>query len=180
MKRWQLAAFFVLAFSTLLYAESQWQRSDDRDPDSGKAAERFVLEGTFINTPPPITTSDFPSLILICSEGKLVRQYAVVRIILWNGGVKIDMVADGGKKKTFSGDVMASRDPWVTGDANRRAFSTFDLRNVIAELLHGKVVRMAVQDYYGEAYRGTALPQLAMEFHIPDPSPIFAKCGLKP
>jgi hypothetical protein len=74
---------------------------------------------------------------------------------------------------------MASRDSAVTGDPARRTFSTFDLHNILPELLHGKSIRMAVQDDYGSNYHGPPLPQLLLEFHMPDPAPIVSKCGLK-
>jgi hypothetical protein len=149
------------------------------DPETGKAADKFVLEGVYLEFPAPLTTSDAPTVVLLCSEGRLVRQYGVVRSILWNGGAKIDAVIDGGKKKSSSADVMASRDSAVTGDPARRTFSTFDLHNILPELLHGKSIRMAVQDDYGSNYHGPPLPQLLLEFHMPDPAPIVSKCGLK-
>jgi hypothetical protein len=66
------------------------------DPETGKAADKFVLEGVYLEFPAPLTTSDAPTVVLLCSEGRLVRQYGVVRSILWNGGAKIDAVIDGG------------------------------------------------------------------------------------
>jgi hypothetical protein len=46
-------------------------------------------------------------------------------------------------------------------------------------LLHGKSIRIALQDDYGANYRGPAVPQVLMEFQMPDPAPILMSCGLK-
>jgi len=176
MKYWSWLSALVLLIQA---PQDQWQLSVAKDPDTGKAAEMFVLNGSFLVTPANLSNTDRPSIIVLCSDGHLVRQYGVVRSILWNGGAKIETVTDGGRKKSFSAEVMASRDPLVTQDADRRTFSTFDLRNLLSEMLRGKVVRMSVQDDFGPNYRGNPLPQVLMEFRIPDPAAIVAKCGIK-
>jgi len=170
----------ILGSASLLARQSQWQHTEVTDPDSGKPAERFVLEGSYIETPQSLTNADVPSLVLICSEGRIVRQYGIVRTILWNGGVRMEYVVDGGRKKSATGEVMASRDPRVTADSAHRTFSTFDLHNILPDLLRGKTIRIAVQDDYGANYRGSPpQPQVLVEFHIPDPALIVSRCGVK-
>ena len=174
------ASLFLFAFSAFAVPQQpSWEKSDVKDIETGKPAQRFVLDGTFIEQPGGTTKLDVPSLVVVCMEGKLVRQYGLVRVILWNGGIKADTVMDGGRKKTLSLDVMATRDKAMTDDEARRAFSTFDLQPILLEILHAKTVRMALRDDYGSSYRGNPPVDILVEFKVPDSSAVATACGLK-
>lgn len=151
-----------------------------KDIETGRAAQKFVLDGTFLEQPSGTTKLDVPSLVLVCSEGKLVRQYGLVRVILWNGGVKADVVLDGAKPRTVSLDVMATRDKALTDDEAQRAFSTFDLHPILTDLLRAKSVKMGLRDDYGSSYRGNPPAQIFVEFKLPDLGELVSACGLKP
>ena len=156
-----------------------WERTDVKDTETGKPAQKFVLDGTFIEQPAGTTKLDVPSLIVICSEKKVLRQYGLVRVVMWNGGLKAEAVLDGSKRKTVSLDVMATRDKAVTDDEGRRVFSTFDLQPILLDLLRAKSVRMALRDDYGNGYRGAPPAATYVEFKIPDSTDLAFACGLK-
>ena len=101
-------------------------RDTRRIAESVKPMDKFIVDGNFIELPASLTRSDTPKLILQCSEGKLIRQYGLVRSILWNGGVKIDMVIDGGIKKRATAAIaepLQTRYSWSsTCPTSRRYF----------------------------------------------------------
>jgi hypothetical protein len=176
----RVTAFVLLAWSILVLPQQPaWKRSDAKDIESGKTAQRFLLDGIFLEQPAGTTKADVPSLVLVCSEGKLVRQYGLVRYILWNGGIRVDAVIDGGKRKSAPLDVMATRDRVITGDEAGRPFSTFDLRPILTDLLTAKSVKMALRDDYGRSYRGDPAVAILVEFTIPDSTELVSACGLK-
>jgi len=176
----RVTAFLLWAWAILVLPQQPaWKRSDAKDIETGKPAQKFVLDGTFLEQPSGTTKADAPSLVLICSEGKLVRQYGLVRYILWNGGIRADAVIDGGKRKTAPLDVMATRDRGITGDEAHRPFSTFDLRPILTDLLTAKSVKMALRDDYGRSYRGDPPVAILVEFKIPDSTELVSACGLK-
>lgn len=169
----------LFTVSTGLFAQNlAWQHAETKGAATGSVVHRFILEGEYLELPKGNTKLDIPTLVLICSGGKLSRNYGLVRTVLWNGGVKIDMVVDGGKKKTVSADVMATRDRALTDDAAERTFSTFELAPILPDILHGKKVTMSVRDDYGSSSSAPVTP-LLIEFAMPDPAPVIAACGLK-
>jgi len=178
--RLHFALVFLFARSTFVLPQQlTWKRSDVKEFETGKAAQKFVLDGKFMEQPAGTTKVDVPSFVLVCAEGKLLRQYGLVRVVLWNGGVKADTVMDGGRRKTTSLEVMATRDKAMTDDDARRTYSTFDLRPILTDLLHAKSVKMALRDDYGNSYRGNTPIPVLVEFTMPDSTAVASACGLK-
>jgi len=175
----QCASLLIITISSGLFAESPtWQRTETKDAGTGAPIHRFVLEGEYLETPKGNTKLDIPTIVLVCAGGKLIRNYGLVRTVLWNGGAKIDMVIDGGKKKTASVDVMATRDRAITDDAAERTFSTFDVAPILSDILHGKKAILSVRDDIGSFSSAPVIP-LLIELAVPDPTPVFMACGLK-
>jgi len=53
-----------------LAQQAVWKRSEVKDIESGRLAQKFVLVGTFIERPSGLTQQDVPSLIIVSSDGK--------------------------------------------------------------------------------------------------------------
>jgi len=89
---------------------------------------------------------------------------------------KIDLVIDGGRKKSVSADLIRTTDRILTDDTSPRTYTALDLRKILPDLLRGKSITMVARDPEGMS-TNTPPRQVLMEFHMPDPSPLISVCG---
>lgn len=163
-----------------------WQHSQYYDPIAAKTFDKFTVEGEYLQAPRviglPTENSNVPRLVVVCSGGKVVKQYGIVRSVLWSPYAHIDYrIAD--KKKTVTGDVMTTKDALFTGDEAKHTYSLFGLKAVLLPLLHAQDIVMSLRGPSTTSINSTAGPadpMIIMRFEIPSPSKLFAVCNIKP
>lgn len=138
-----------------------WIHSQDNDALHGKLNEKFLLEGKYL-TPPEHAHEAAPSIVVVCSDGKVKQNYLNVGAVITMEGHS-DLVAaleariDGKKKSIlYTGE---------STDGTSVFFTRVDLRNI----LRSHQVIVGINEHLG--------PEVVMQFDMPDPSPIFAACG---
>jgi len=187
-KGWILAIAMGFAFTTSIHAQDPtWNQLQIKDPLTGKVVDRFSLDGVYLATPygTSVQNQDTPKLVLMCSNGKLVKQYGLTRafiqptVISSSLSAKLDMVIDGGKKKTVSTDVDTTQDRVLSDDDTQRQYRIFELGNVLTDIVRGKTITMVVrEDRGGSTSITSAAPrQILMEFRMPSLTPVLAICG---
>lgn len=185
--RW-LGLILIVAFTSTIHAEDPtWNHVQIKDPLTSKVVDRFSLEGVYLAPPYGTSARDqgTPKLILMCSNGRLVRQIGITQGFLQptvnssSMGAKIDAVIDDGRKKTVSTDVDSTQDRLLTDDNSQRQYRIFELGNILTDLLHGKSITMVVrEDRGGSTVVSSSVPhQVLMEFHVPSLAPVLSVCG---
>jgi len=171
-----------------------WVHTVIKDYLTDRLTDRFVLSGEYLSWPAPVPTvvptnlptgavvlsaanNDPPKLLLECSEGRLSRHQGIGRGMPRSStGIDgfLDMVMDGGKKKTVRTRLMANS----SGVGDSLASTSFDIGNVLALLLRAKTVTLVARlDTSQPGALFSHQSQVLMEFQMPPDRPMLNVCS---
>jgi hypothetical protein len=138
---------------------SQWQSSDISDPQAGKYTE-LRLAGTYVKPPQNIAAQ--PSLVIRCSEGKVLQNYFSFGAVL---SVHVGGLHPVRLETTIDNVQTVIRVEDVSVDGTAAYFS----RRELNEMLYAKQITVGAVEFAG--------PPILASFTMPDPAPVFAVCG---
>jgi hypothetical protein len=158
-----IATALIAAISLGVAQEpSGWRYVKDDDPLHGKVHDKFVLEGKYLTPPRTVAEGFWPSIVVLCSDGKVEQNYIAVGAVATL------------KPKGFYADMLESRVDGKKGlicatGASTDGTAVFFTRVDLKKLLRSHQVIVGVNEYLGA--------EVIMEFDMPDAAPVFQKCG---
>lgn len=172
----KIAIGLLLIASASAQEPTGWRYVKVDDPLHSKVHDKFVLDGRYL-TPPRTTVQGFaPSIVVVCSDGKLENTYVNVGAVIVSGGAitgnpsldtsiimtnlrLIEARLDGKKVKVFSDPSGVSTDHTAVFIANSQ----------LKKVLTAHQVILGVDEYLGS--------QVVMQFDMPDSSPVVTTCS---
>lgn len=155
----------VIGLLSLVPAYSQqsssWLHATEDDPLHGKTNEKFVLTGKYV-TPPEHAHDATPSIVVVCTDGKVKQSYFNVGTVVTTEGHSDIAAALEGR---IDGKKMAILSNRKSTDGTALFFTRVDLH----KMLRAHTVIVGVNEYLG--------PEVVMQFDMTDPSEVFAACG---
>jgi hypothetical protein len=153
MRTWilKIAVGLLLIASASAQESPGWRYVKDDDPLHGKVHDKFVLDGKYLTPPRTVAQGFVPSMVVMCSDGKVEQNYIAV------GAVVLESRVDG-KKGAIAATGAAT-------DGTAVFFTRVDLKNI----LKAHQVIVGVNEYLGA--------EVVMQFDMPDPLPVFTTCG---
>jgi len=161
MRLWAGAALVCAITSGIALCQTapQWSTHVVSDPQFGSYTE-LRLPGAYVKPPSNVTAQ--PSLVIRCSEGKVLQNYFSFGAVL---SVNVGGLHPVRLETTIDNFHTVIRVDDVSIDGTAAYFSRRDL-NI---MLYAKQVTVGAVEFAG--------PPILAKFDMPDSGPVFAACG---
>jgi hypothetical protein len=158
------AGTVLLGAFTLAQAATVWEYTKKADPLRNQTVDVFVLKGSFVTS--PRTGAANPSLVIACTDGKVHQNFFNFgTAVHYEGGPGTGTWAHTNLKANIDGKRTGIYANHMSEDGQAAYFTRGELKNIL------KAHHLAV------GAREVIGGELIAEFDIPDPAPIFEKCG---